>query len=158
MTIQYRFKRRAARFQGSSELTLAFAKFSVIVNYNTMSLNRGPAERHRQAEMKDQFIRLTSGWIPVSVLVLFTIALIAGQARANLPHEVTAAPAHSTETTWKNVGLSSDMVMKLHTLPLAIDTLLALPSDLEPGFDVGIIEPGKADNRPLRSNSQNRPR
>lgn len=37
--------------------------------------------------MKKQFIQFTSGWIPVSVLLLLAVALVAGQARANLPAE-----------------------------------------------------------------------
>ncbi len=41
--------------------------------------------------MHKKFIRMTSGWIPVSVMALLTVALIAGHARANLPKEVVAA-------------------------------------------------------------------
>lgn len=86
--------------------------------------------------MKKQFIRLTSGWIPVSVLVLFTIALIAGQARANLPGEIKATPVFPASV---NLVLSSDMLKRLESLPHMVDTVLALPSDLEVSVDATII-------------------
>jgi len=93
--------------------------------------------------MKKQFIRLTSGWIPVSVLVLFTAALVAGQARANLPNDIQAAPvtaaAHSV-----SIIISSDLLAQLEALPLVVDTLLTLPLDAEVSRDGGI-------NSPLRS-------
>lgn len=38
--------------------------------------------------MKRQFVRLTSGWIPVSVLLLLIVALVVGQAEANLPGQL----------------------------------------------------------------------
>jgi len=89
--------------------------------------------------MKKQFIRLTSGWIPVSVLVLFTIALIAGQARANLPGEIKATPVLPVLTTSVNVLLSSNMPEKLESLPHMVDTVLALPSDLDVSVDATIV-------------------
>jgi len=100
--------------------------------------------------MKKQFIQLTSGWIPVSVLILFTIALVAGQARANLPNEIKAAPI-PVVTTSVSVILNVDMLRKLEALPQVVDTLLALPSDLELTIDAGIIssfERGEHSSRP----------
>jgi hypothetical protein len=79
--------------------------------------------------MKNRFIQLTSGWIPVSVLLLFTIALVAGQARANLPNELKAAPV-PTITTSVNIVLNAEMLRQLESLPLVVDTLLALPLDI----------------------------
>ncbi len=89
----------------------------------------GPAVECRQLQMKKQFIRLTTGWIPVSVLLLFTIALIAGQARANLPSEIKAAPVLPVLTTSVSVVRGADMSEKLEALPHLLDTVLALPSD-----------------------------
>ena len=63
-----------------------------------------------QAEMKKQFIRLTSGWIPVSVLVLFTIALVAGQARASLSEETRATPVPPLLTTSVEVDTAARTV------------------------------------------------
>lgn len=80
--------------------------------------------------MRKRFIRLTSGWIPVSVLALFVVALVAGQARANLPNEIKAAPVPSS-TTAITIVLTRDMLQKLRSLPLFVDTLLELPADLD---------------------------
>lgn len=103
--------------------------------------------------MRKQFIQLTSGWIPVSVLLLFTIALVAGQARANLPNEIKAAPVPAA-TTSINVVLSSDMLKKLEALPLVVDTLLTLPSGIELRIDGRINSPHDSDERSSRPKSQ----
>lgn len=103
--------------------------------------------------MQKQFIQLTSGWIPVSVLVLFTAALVAGQARANLPNEIKAAPVPAV-TTSVRIILNADVLQKLEALPIVVDTLLALPSDLGVSVDTGIISPfGGGENSP-RSKSE----
>jgi hypothetical protein len=103
--------------------------------------------------MKKQFIRLTSGWIPVSVLILFAIALVAGQARANLPDEITAAPVLPVATTSVNSALSINSLKKLDALPLAIDTFLALPSELSVRMDNRVATPRRADDGTPRLNS-----
>jgi len=87
--------------------------------------------------MSKKFIQLTSGWIPVSVLLMFVVALVTGQARANLPSEIKATPAPMV-TTSINVVLHSQMFEKLETLPLVIDTLLALPAEIELSIDATI--------------------
>ena len=46
--------------------------------------------------MRKKFIQLTSGWIPVSVLLLFAVALVTAQARGDLPIEVE--PVHQPVT------------------------------------------------------------
>ena len=104
--------------------------------------------------MKKQFIRLTSGWIPVSVLILFTVALVAGQARANLPNEIKAAPMLPT-TTSITVVLTSDMLRKLESLPLVVDTLLELPADLEFVYDRSIASCRTSANTRHRGRSRN---
>jgi hypothetical protein len=103
--------------------------------------------------MKKQFIQLTSGWIPVSVLLLFTVALVAGQARANLPNEIKAAPM-PVVTTSINIVLSSGVSKKLEALPLVVDTLLALPSDIELGIDARIVSPHDNGEHSSQSHSQ----
>jgi len=103
--------------------------------------------------MKNQFIRKTSGWIPVSVLVLFAIALVAGQARANLPNEIKGAllPAATATTI---VVLRSDMSSGFDALPVAIDTLSVGPSELEAGSDAGITSLRDSADRLSLQNSQ----
>ena len=103
--------------------------------------------------MKKQFIQLTSGWIPVSVLLLFTIALVAGQARANLPNEIKAAPIPAV-TTSINIVLSSDVLKKLEALPIVVDTLLALPSDFELGIEARITSPHGSGEHSSQLDSQ----
>jgi hypothetical protein len=103
--------------------------------------------------MKQQFIQLTSGWIPVSVLVLFTVALVAGQARANLPNEIKAAPVPAI-TTSVNIVLHADVLGKLEAFPVVVDTLLSLSSDLEVSVDAGIISPFDGGEHSSRSKSE----
>jgi hypothetical protein len=103
--------------------------------------------------MKQQFIQLTSGWIPVSMLALFAIALIAGQARANLPNEIKAAPVPAT-TTSVSIVLNVDVLRKLEALPLVVDTLLALPSDLEGTLNTGLTSPFDSGGHSSRSTSE----
>jgi hypothetical protein len=45
--------------------------------------------------MREKFIQMTSGWIPVSVMCLLAIALMTGQANANLPVADTTVPTAS---------------------------------------------------------------
>jgi hypothetical protein len=103
--------------------------------------------------MKNQFIQLTSGWIPVSVLVLLAIALITGQARANLPNELIAAPVLVTSPTI-TVVLTASMLKKLETLPVMVDTLVALPGNLEVHIDARILTGDSFSHKPTNRKSQ----
>ena len=78
--------------------------------------------------MNKHFIQVTNGLVPVAVLLLLVVALVAGQARANLPHHVTAVPTLSAQTS---VILNAEMLRKIESLPQIVDTLLALPADIE---------------------------
>ena len=42
--------------------------------------------------MSKRFIQLTSGWIPVAVLLLLAAALVSGEPRTDMTQAVTAAP------------------------------------------------------------------
>jgi len=88
--------------------------------------------------MSKQFIQITSGWIPVTVMALLTVALIAGQARANLPKDLIAAPVPAA-TTSVNILLSTQMLKNLDALPAVVDTLLAMPKDIELRIDTRIL-------------------
>ncbi len=101
--------------------------------------------------MRKQFIQLTSGWIPVSVLGLFAAALVAGQARANLPNEIRAVPAITTSV---NVVLNDDMLQRLEALPIALGTLIALPSDLGVSIDIGFISEFDTGEHSSRTTSE----
>jgi hypothetical protein len=71
---------------------LAFRPFGVIVNYNTTSLKRGFGGYAVEKPMSKRFIQLTSGWIPVAMLLLLAAALVSGEPRTDLAKAVTAAP------------------------------------------------------------------
>ena len=103
--------------------------------------------------MKEQFIQLTTGWIPVSVLGMLMVALVAGQARANLPAELKAVPT-APITTSVNIVLHADVMKKLEALPLVVDALLALPSDLDVNIDTRIISPLNGGDYSSRPNSE----
>ncbi len=80
--------------------------------------------------MNKHFIQVTNGLVPIAVLLLLLVALVAGQARANLPGQVTAAaiPSLSART---NIILSTEMLKNIESLPQIVDTILALPAKLE---------------------------
>ena len=80
--------------------------------------------------MNKHFIQVTNGLVPVVVLLLLVVALVAGQARANFPHQVTAvaAPILSADT---KIILNAQMLRKIESLPQIVDSLLTLPADIE---------------------------
>ncbi len=80
--------------------------------------------------MNKHFIQVTNGLVPVAVLLLLVVALVAGQARANLPQQVTAA-AVPTLSAHTSVILNAEMRRKIEALPQIVDTLLALPAEIE---------------------------
>ena len=85
--------------------------------------------------MRDRFIRYTSGWIPVSVLLLFTAAIVSGQAQANLPRQTRAAPPPAASDS---VGFSNDQLGRMQSRPLVVDTILALLPYFGPGVETTI--------------------
>lgn len=79
--------------------------------------------------MSKKFIRVTSGWIPVSMLILFAIALAAGQARARLQHESDA----SAVSSWQSVTTRSDRSDDDYPGPgrVVFEPLLPAPAEFE---------------------------
>ena len=80
--------------------------------------------------MNKHFIQVTNGLVPVVVLLLLVVALVAGQARANIPGQVTAA-ATATFPAHTSVTLNAGMLKIIESLPQTLDTILALPADIE---------------------------
>ncbi len=80
--------------------------------------------------MNKHFIQVTNGLVPVVVLLLLVVALVAGQARANIPGQVTAA-ATATFPAHTSVTLNAGMLKIIESLPQTVDTILALPADIE---------------------------
>ena len=85
------------------------------------------------ANMSKEFIRLTSGWIPVSVLLLFAAALVWGPVGASsregsAPHSAPAAPVVAPHLLDPNerASLQSALDIADSVLPLADSIGLAL--------------------------------
>jgi hypothetical protein len=97
--------------------------------------------------MSNKFIRLTSGWIPVSVLLLCAAALIAGQARANLPAEHRAAGLQA-EPQDQAFVLETRLRDEIHSLRLFVATFLDLHDEIEVTIDATIRLPEDAPPEP----------
>jgi len=93
--------------------------------------------------MSKRFIEITSGWIPVSVLLLFTAALVTGQAQANLPDEAKSSSMPAAAASF-NFVLNKDTLRNVEAVPLVIDSILALPSEFELSIEARILS-GKDD-------------
>lgn len=88
--------------------------------------------------MSKRFIEITSGWIPVSLLLLFTVALVTEQAAANLSNESRAIPQVATPAA-VTVVISRDALGKIESVSDIVDTVLALPSNIELRIDARVF-------------------
>ena len=121
-------------------------KFSVIVNYNTMSPSRGQRlPLALKEKMNSHIDQLTKGLLSLALIIMFTAALVAGQARANLTAEVSPG-SDIALVTRMSVILDSESLQKIRWLPHAIDTILALPTDIEPRIYERSLRTGNAEN------------
>ena len=80
--------------------------------------------------MNKQFIQVTNGMLPVAMLVLLAVAFVAGQARANLPGQVSAvsAPQASSDA---NILFSAETLKKAESLPHVLNAILSIPDEVE---------------------------
>ena len=80
--------------------------------------------------MNSRFDLQTKGWISLAVILMFTVAFIAGQARANLHAEATPNSefVHATEVS---IALDTESLQKIEVLRHVVDTVFALPIDVE---------------------------
>lgn len=80
--------------------------------------------------MNKQFIQVTNGLLPVTVLLLLAVAFIAGQARAKIPVEAidieSAGAADSTTLVF-----SAEALKRAETLPHIMEVLMQLPTNAE---------------------------
>lgn len=80
--------------------------------------------------MNSRIDQITKGLISLAVMLMFTVAFIAGQARANLPaNELTIDDSKQRSDT--GIMLDAESLQKLHTLTHLVETALALPIDIE---------------------------
>jgi hypothetical protein len=80
--------------------------------------------------MNKQFIQVTNGLLPVGLLALLAVAFIAGQARANLPNQVTST-AHPILSSSASIILSADVLRSAESLPQVLDSLMTLPAEIQ---------------------------
>jgi len=83
--------------------------------------------------MNSRFDEITKGLLSLAVILMLTVALIAGQARANLPAEVSKSPEFSLATEL-NIILDAETLQKIDALPHVVDTILALPVEIDVTF------------------------
>ena len=96
--------------------------------------------------MSQKFIRLTSGWIPVSVLVLLAAALIMGRDGSLQARE--AAPAPAATVVVPGLLDSNDQV-RLESIRMFVDSALPVPETIEISFGATIrtgSDTGQADS------------
>ena len=91
-------------------------------------------ERAPKQQMNSRFDLDTKGIISLAVILMFTAALIAGQARANLPAQVSAG-SDFAHATLMNITLDEQTMQTIEALPRVVDTILALPIDIELRID-----------------------
>jgi len=95
--------------------------------------------------MNSRIDQLTKGLLSLALIIMFTAALIAGQARANLPAEVSPSIDFALATRI-SVILDSESLQTIRLLPHAIDTILALPIDIELRIYERSLRSGNAEN------------
>ena len=76
--------------------------------------------------MHSRIDQITKGLISLTVMLMFTVALVAGQARANLPQSVSSLGATETISSF-----DTESLRRLESLPHLIELVLALPIDVE---------------------------
>ena len=83
-----------------------------------------------EEQMNNRFDLQAKGLVSLAVILMFTVALIAGQARANLSAEASADSDYA-RVTLMSITLDAQTLNTIHALPHPVDTILALPIDVE---------------------------
>jgi hypothetical protein len=94
--------------------------------------------------MNSRIDQITKGLISLAVMLMFTVALIAGQARANLQPDASAIDQIALGTRM-SVILDAESLRTLESLSHLIDTVTALPIDIELSIDELSLHAGEAD-------------
>ena len=87
--------------------------------------------------MRQRYIELTSGWIPVSVMLLLATGLIAGEPRAEQSPETSPVP----ETVQ---FFDQNDQARLATIRHIVDSVLPVPETLQVTIDV-TVSPANSD-------------
>ncbi len=94
--------------------------------------------------MNSRIDQITKGLISLAVMLMFTVALIAGQARADLQADAPATDEIAVATE-VSVILDAESLRKLESLLHTIDTVIALPIDIGFSIDDLALRTGNAD-------------
>ncbi len=90
----------------------------------------------------NQFLKVL---LSLSVILMFTVALIAGQVHANLPAEVSTARNFGLVTRM-SITLESESFQKIDSLLHLVDAIFALPIDMDLNLDELALRTGKLRN------------
>jgi hypothetical protein len=94
--------------------------------------------------MNSRIDQITKGLISLAVMLMFTVAFVAGQARANLQADV-AAIEETAVATEISVILDAESLRKLESMLHLIDTVIALPIDIEFSIDEFALRAGNTN-------------
>ena len=97
--------------------------------------------------MSKRFIELTTGWIPIAVLMLFAAALVTEQASANLPSGLVTLPA-TTETPHSR--FEGPYGRDVDEIAVILESIVELPSDVRLILDATILIPDAGASVPVR--------
>jgi len=107
--------------------------FGVMVDYNTMSLRPGAVMTVREIrQMKTQVFDQASGGL--LVLIMLTIALIAGQSATNFREQAPATNAFQLDAGL-SVTIDRERLAKLESRSGVIETVLELPINADLNSD-----------------------
>lgn len=101
--------------------------------------------------MNSRFDQLTKGLLSLAVIIMFTAALIAGQARASLPVESDSV-SEIGENIRTGIILDTASLRKFDSLSNIVGAILALPAEVELCIDV--LTPRTSDSRSDNSTVQ----
>jgi hypothetical protein len=76
--------------------------------------------------MSKRFIQLTSGWIPIAVLLLLAAALVSGEPRTGLAKAVTVAPTAPAADVESVTLMLRSMVEMPSEVAVSLDAILLL--------------------------------
>ena len=94
--------------------------------------------------MRRKFIKVTSGWIPVSVLLLFAAAFVTGEPRGDRQGEIAVIDVPSAELH----GEIRSTLRDVESVRYLVATITSVPARVERLVDAGIASGIKASGRP----------
>ena len=97
--------------------------------------------------MSKRFIELTTGWIPIAVLMLFAAALVTEQAGASLPSGLLTVPAPAAPET-PHSKFEGPHGREVEDIAIILKSIFELPSDVRLILDATILVPDTGAGAP----------